>query len=334
MAVRLDKRVLLGCTISVVVLALLFRSIDVAQLAAAFARLDYVSLLLAILVTLVSYLFRALRWHYLLLPVKKAAPGNLVAATFICYMANNLLPARLGEFIRAYVLAQKEGLDVSTVFATLVLDRLWDGFAVLVILVVTLFSVSLPPGMEQIQQGLVTGGYVTLLVYLLVVLFLVVLKRSTHTTLRIVGTLLRPLPVGVSARVIPMLGAFIAGMRLPASAGELAGIMVATLLTWLTALWPIHLLLQGFGLGLPFTAAMFVMVFLVFAVMVPASPGYVGTFHAACMYGLMAFAVPKETALSVAFVVHAVNFFPVIILGILSLWLGKMSMATLRSCDQ
>ena len=80
-----------------------------------------------------------------------------------------------------------------------------------------------------------------------------------------------------------------------------------------------------------FNSYLFILVFLVFAVMVPASPGYVGTYHAACMYGLMAFAIPKEQALSVALVVHAVGFFPVILFGFFFLWREKISFAALTS---
>jgi hypothetical protein len=72
---------------------------------------------------------------------------------------------------------------------------------------------------------------------------------------------------------------------------------------------------------------MFIMVFLVFAVMVPASPGYVGTYHAACVYGLMAFNIQKEKALSVALVIHGVSFFPVILAGFYCLWRENISLA-------
>ena len=72
------------------------------------------------------------------------------------------------------------------------------------------------------------------------------------------------------------------------------------------------------------------MIFLVFAVMVPASPGYVGTYHAACVYGLTAFNIPKEQALSVALVMHAMNFFPVIILGLWYLGKANLSLKGIR----
>lgn len=330
---RVDLKFVAGIGISFFFLFFLFRKIDFNQLLATLKTLDYRYLAVAVIVTIISYSSRAVRWHYLILPQKKARPRNLLSATIICYMANNLLPARLGEFARAVVLARKEGLEVSSVFASLVIDRLFDGFSVLVILVFTFFTVKLPPGMENLQQGLITGGYVTLAIYVAVIVFLVFLKRATARTIHLVGILLKPFPKIVADKAIPLLASFISGIQLPSKAVDLLAIILSSAFIWATAAWPIDLVLQAFSIHLPFTASLFILVFLVFAVMVPASPGYVGTYHAACMYGLMAFALPKELALSVALVVHAISFFPVILLGFFFLWSEKISFSALKSID-
>lgn len=330
---RVDVKFIVGIGISFILLFFLFRKIDLHQLLATLKNLDYRFLVAAIIVTLVSYSSRAVRWHYLILPQKRAKPGNLLSATIICYMANNLLPARLGEFARAIVFAKKERLEVSSVFASLVIDRLFDGVSVLVILVFTFFTVKLPPGMENIQNGLVTGGYVTLAIYLAVITFLVLLKRSTARTVHVVAVILKPFPTVVAEKAVNLLISFISGLQLPSKSGDLFAIILSSAFIWSTAAWPIDLVLQAFNIHLPFTASLFILVFLVFAVMVPASPGYVGTYHAACMYGLMAFAIPKEQALSVAIVVHAIGFFPVILFGFYFLWKDKISFSALKSID-
>lgn len=313
---KTDKKLLAGIAISLFFLFLLFRKIEFAKLAAAFRELDYRYLWPAILLTFVSYFFRAVRWRFLILPLKTAPMGSLFSSTIIGYMANNLLPARLGEFVRAYVLAEKERLPVSAVFATLVLDRLFDGFTVLLILILTVFTLHLPPGMEKVQQGMVMGGYVTLAIYVAVMVFLVVLKTRTVRTLHMVGILLKPFPPMVAEKTIPVLGSFIAGLRLTGKPLDVAVLVASSVLVWVTATWPIDLLLRAFGLTLPVSASMFIMVFLVFAVMVPASPGYVGTYHFACVTALNAFNIQSEKALSIALVVHGVSFFPVIFLGL------------------
>jgi uncharacterized protein (TIRG00374 family) len=326
-----DKKLWIGIAISIFFLFLLFRKIDFHKLLNAFREMDYRYLLPAVFFTFVSYFFRAVRWKYLLLPLKKTRLKNLFPATIIGYMANNLLPARLGEFVRAYVLGEKEGLDTSAVFATLVVDRLFDGFTVLLILLVTFFTVKLPPGMEHVQEGLVIGGYVTLVIYIAIVFFLITLKKRTLQTITLIAKLLKPFPVKVSERVIPLLGSFIKGLRLSSRPADLFALIFTSLVIWFFAIWPVDLLLRAFGIFLPITASMFIMVFLVFAVMVPASPGYVGTYHAACVYGIMAFNIQKEKALSIALIIHGVSFFPVILMGIYCLWKDKFSLSEIRS---
>jgi uncharacterized protein (TIRG00374 family) len=325
-----DKKLWIGIGISLFFLFLLFRKIDLNKLTAAFKEMDYRFVVPAVVLTFVSYYLRALRWKYLLMPIKTISLRSLYPATIIGYMANNLLPARLGEFVRAYVLGQKEEIETSAVFATLVVDRLCDGFTVLLILLITFFTVQLPPGMEKVQHGLVTGGYMTLTVYLMVVAFLAILKKRTMWTLHLVGVLLKPFPARVAEKVIPLLGSFISGLRLSAKPVELCAIFCLSLVIWAAAVWPVDLLLRSFGILLPISASMFIMVFLVFAVMVPASPGYVGTYHFACVTALKAFNIQSERALSVALVIHGVSFFPVIIAGFYYLWRGNVSLKKIR----
>lgn len=327
---KTDKKLWIGMGISLFFMILLFRKIDFRLLAAAFREMHYGWVVPAVLLTFVSYFLRAVRWRYLLLPLKTVSMGNLTSSTLIGYMANNILPARLGEFVRAYVLGRKEGLETTAVFATLVLDRLFDGFTVLIILVLTFFTVQLPSGMESVQRGLVAGGYVTLAIYTLVIAFIVVLKRQTARTLHVVSVLLKPFPKSIEVKTIQLLGSFIGGLRLTSRPSELSMIFISSLAIWAAATWPIDMMLRAFDIQLPISAAMFIMVFLVFAVMVPAAPGFIGTYHTACVYGLMAFNVSKEKALSIALVMHGISFFPVILVGFMCLWRGRLSLGAIR----
>jgi hypothetical protein len=245
-------------------------------------------------------------------------------------MANNVLPARLGEFVRAYVLAQREGLQTPTVFASLVIDRLFDGFTVMLILLFTLFTLRLPQGLSESETVLRTGGIVTFVLYAGVVAFLFLLKRQTMRTLAWTGVLLKPFPQQLSERIIPLLGSFIGGIRMSSKGGHIAAVLVSSLFVWVFCIIPVDLVLQGFGIHLPITASMFILVLLVFAVMVPASPGFIGTYHYACFKGLSAFGIPESTAVSIALVLHGNAFFPVIVAGFYYLWRNKISLNMVR----
>jgi len=149
-----DVKFWLGIGISVFFMAMLFRKIDFHQLGAALRIVDYRYIALAVAFTFMSYFLRAVRWRYLLISEKDIPLSSLYPATIIGYMANNILPARLGEFVRAYVLARREGLDTPAVFASLVIDRLFDGSTVLLILLATLFTLQLPGNMADAGTAL------------------------------------------------------------------------------------------------------------------------------------------------------------------------------------
>jgi glycosyltransferase 2 family protein len=109
-----------------------------------------------------------------------------------------------------------------------------------------------------------------------------------------------------------------------------AAVLISSLLIWAFAVLPVDLILQGFGIHLPITASMFIMVLLVFAVMVPASPGFIGTYHYACFKGLSVFGIPESTSISIALIIHGTSFFPVIVAGFYHLWSGKISLNNIR----
>ncbi len=331
---KIDLKFWSGFVISGFFMVLLFRKIDFYQLWTALLRVDYRYIVLAVVCTFIGYFLRAVRWHYLLIPEKRIPLSSLYPATIIGYMANNLLPARLGEFVRAYVLAQREGLQTPTVFASLVIDRLFDGFTVMLILLFTLFTLKLPQGMTDAETALKTGGVVTFVLYAGIIIFLVLLKRQTVRTLRWTGVLLKPLPQKVSDRVIRLLGSFISGIRLSSKGGHVSAVLVSSLSIWVFCIIPVYSVLLGFDIKLPIAASMFILVLLVFAVMVPASPGYIGTYHYACFKGLSAFGIPESTAVTVALVIHATGFFPVIIAGLYYVWKNKLSFNELQGTEK
>ena len=328
-----DVKFWLGIAVSVFFMLLLFRKIDFNQLWSALARVDYRYILLAVVCTFISYFLRAVRWHYLLIPEKRIPLSSLYPATIIGYMANNLLPARLGEFVRAFVLAQREGLQTPAVFASLVIDRLFDGFTVMLILLVTIFTLRLPHGTTEAETVLRTGGVITFILYVAVVAFLFLLKRQTMRTLEWMRILLKPFPQKLSERIIPLLGSFIGGIRMSSKGGHLAAVLASSLAVWLFCIIPVDLVLQGFDIHLPITASMFILVLLVFAVMVPASPGYIGTYHYACFKGLSAFGIEESISVSIALVIHGTAFFPVIVAGFYHLWRNKISLHTVRKAS-
>ena len=334
MRTKIDLKFWLGIAVSLFFMALLFKKIDFHSLGSALRSADYRYIFLAVCFTFVNYFLRAVRWRYLLISEKSISLSSLYSATIIGYMSNNLLPARLGEFIRAYTLAQREKLETPAVFASLVIDRLCDGFTVLLLLLVTLFTLQLPAGIEDAAGALRAGGAAMFLLYCGVVLFLYLLKRQTMRTLAMVGFVLKPFPASVSEKFIPLLGSFIGGIRLSSRMGHHAALVASSAGIWLFCVLPVDMALRSFNIHLPITASVFILILLVFAVMVPASPGFIGTYHYACYKGLSVFGIPETTSVSIALIMHGTGFFPVIVAGLYYVWKNKISLNELQRTDR
>ena len=334
MRTKIDLKFWLGIAVSLFFMVLLLSKIDLRSLIVALRSADYKYVFIAICFTFLNYFLRAVRWRYLLISKKYISLSSLYPATIIGYMANNLLPARLGEFVRAYTLAQTEHLETPAVFASLVIDRLFDGFSVLLLLLMTLFTIQLPAGMEDAALALRAGGVMMFALYCGVVLFLYLLKRQTMKTLSAVKYVLKPFPKRVSDHLIPLFGSFIGGIRLSSRPWHSAALVATSAGIWLCCIVSVDMTLRSFNVHLPVSAAIFILILLVFAVMVPASPGFIGTYHYACYKGLSVFDVPETTSISIALVMHATGFFPVILAGLYYLWKNKISFIELQGAEK
>ena len=148
----------IGFLISAAILFLAFHRIDFRLLLENLQKANYLYLVPIVVVIFLSMALRALRWGYLLLPIKRVGFPNLFAGILIGFMANNVLPVRMGEFVRAYIIGRSEQIRKSASFGTVVVERLFDGFTVLGLLVVVLTFLHLPPGNATFKKGLLMGG--------------------------------------------------------------------------------------------------------------------------------------------------------------------------------
>ena len=319
-----------GLVISLVAMVMLFSRISWSSLAAALARISPAMVLYAVILTLVSYVLRALRWRYLL-PQGSAIPFSvLMRATILGYMGNTLLPARLGELVRVWSLARSENRPISSVLASLVTDRLWDGLSVVCILIGLLVRVTLPPAYQHLQPLLIRAGVIMSCGYIGLITVLWWVRRSPEVAAAWVFRLVRPISEEGAAALSRMMVQFSQSIRF--SRGDEGGILpiiLTSFFIWLTATVPIHLVILGSGYQLPFSASVLILVLLVFAVMVPAAPGAIGTFHIACAVGLSVYGIEPSAAVSLSLVLHACGCIPVTIIGLFLLWHQGISLKEL-----
>ncbi|MEW6668710.1 MAG: lysylphosphatidylglycerol synthase transmembrane domain-containing protein [Thermodesulfobacteriota bacterium] len=308
------RRLILGCLVGAVFLYLALRKVDFGQMGAAFRSADYRYLLGTLVIIFFSHLLRALRWKYLMAPIKPLDIRSLFISLIIGYMANVVMPAHLGEIVRAYVLGKKRGVSASSTLATIVVERILDVFALVGIMVLTILLYPFPGWMKN-------AGYLMLAGAIGLLVFLILLKVSYRRIQPFVGMLMRPLPGPVQKKGWEFLERFIDGIVPLGSWMDYGIVILLSVGIWVLYGLIFHLTLHAFDFfqtyQLPWFAALIPLVVTTVAIVVPSSPGYVGAYHYLCQIALAMFGVPASPALSFGTAVHAINFLPVLIAGLI-----------------
>ena len=295
-------------------LYLAFKEVDFGQMWDSLKNADYWYLLPAILIVFFSHFLRAFRWRYLLDPVKRVDTPRLFSALVIGYGANMVMPAHLGEFLRAYVLSEKRKIPMGAVFATIVMERIIDVFSLLVLMFLAILIHPFP-------EWVVKSGYIMFAAALFLFVLLVLLKRSPEGTDTLLHILLKPVPERIGSRIKRSTERFFSGIQPLKRRGDYVVVVLLSVCIWVCYGLVFHVCFQAFDFietfRLPWYAGLILLVITTISVVVPSSPGYVGPYHYLCQVSLAMFAVPESPALSYAAVVHGVNFLPVLALALL-----------------
>jgi uncharacterized protein (TIRG00374 family) len=311
---RLGK-VLLGLAVSAALLVYFFRDVDLAVVAGRLRQTLWTFLALSVVLNFVSMWMRACRWYYLFPP--GARPTHLFRALVIGYMGNNLLPLRAGELVRIYV-ASRRGQRFGATFATVVVERILDGLAVGLIVAGLLLAVALP---TELRWSIA----VFLAVDLLGLLILAAIAATPGVCRVLVETLFRRIG-WLERRLLGLLETMIEGVRGLRTASHVIPITLYSAAVWLSFALSIWTALHAAHLDLPLVAAWTVVAFLGLGVSLPSSPGFVGVVQAATVLALALFAVPRTEALAFSLLMHASQFFPVTVAGLLYLLTEHLSL--------
>jgi uncharacterized protein (TIRG00374 family) len=277
---------LVGLAVSAGALWLTLRGKDLGAIWAAMRAADYRYLLPYFVILVAIHLIRTVRWGILLEPVAKVGFWRLNAASAVGIMLLVLLPFRLGEFGRPYMIAERPRLRVSAALSSVVVERVADGIITAVLLIVTLLAV--PPGTPGL--GLLrAGGVVVFLIFGGLLALLVLAYRNRALAVRITHRLADPISPKLAEKASGMMDAFIQGLRLVPSRSKVFLFFFLTFVYWAVNGWGLQILARGFGFDIGLIDAYTVLGVLVVGVMIPAGPGMIGTFQAAVVLALSLF---------------------------------------------
>lgn len=312
---------LLGPLISAGAIVIVLQSVDIGQTAEALGDTRLLVLAPCLVLVAAGIALRAKRWQRLLVPAaNRSVPvRRITPIVLIGYLANAVLPARLGEPIRAYLLARREGLNAFEVLGTALLERILDVAVLAVMAFLASLAVGAPPWVVQLTGVAAAGGFLIIGVLTLgglrpVLHFLHrVADHGRLATARMILTRLDQVAQGFGGR----------SQRLPVA--EAAGLTVVIWLVDTTVCW---LAAQSLGFDISLAAALLIIGVGALGTSIPSAPGSIGTFELAASAAARAVGLAAPAALSLAIVVHATTLLPVALAGaaaMLAMGLGSLS---------
>jgi hypothetical protein len=292
------------------------RSADLGEVAAVLMAADPVALIAAVALALGSYALRALRWGVILRPVGSVRLSSLLLTTAVGYGAMALLPSRMVDLIRPVLLARRDRLPLSATLASIVTERLFDLWSVVVFFLIFVFVppplVQPPPWLDTLTQtGWFLAAGLAIGTAILIGLF-----RFQEAFIRTLSWPFAKLLPRLQGPVESFFGHFLDGLRIVQRGRDLIVVVALTLVTWLMVFWQLKMTLLAFDISLPFRGTFVLVALTVIGLAIP-TPGGAGGFHQALSLGLEGlFGVARTMAVAAAIAYHAICFLPITLIGV------------------
>ncbi len=319
------KHYWIGIVISVALVYLVIRSVNPESVFAAFKDANLLFLIPALLLYFTGVFVRAVRWHVLLRPVQTISVRRLFQVLTVGFMANDILPLRAGEAVRAYVLWNKERVSPGATVATILVERIFDGLTLTGFLVVGGLLVPLNDSLLLLTRA-------AAVIFVVGVLGAVALAIVPQFTLRVTATFLRPFPARLRDLALRVIASFENGLHILRSARETGLVLVLSVAAWSLEASVFYMLMFSFPMEARYVAAVLGAAVANLASMIPSSPGYVGTFDVGLLNVLSGtFGVETSLATAYTLLVHVVLVVPITALGIVFLWREGLSLKRITS---
>jgi uncharacterized protein (TIRG00374 family) len=311
-------RTILVSALAVVLLAVFLRNADLTRVWDEMntARADLLAA--ATVLTILMYVVRAERWQYLLSPLGPTRFSVAFRTTIIGFAASFVVPARAGEVLRPYLLARREGLSVTAAFATIIVERMLDLVAVLMLLGVFLFALERgeAAAAPRLYQTVFYGGAIAAPVGLAILVAMFVMAGHPERLHALVLRVERVLPARLARAVAAFARTFAEGLAVVRHPSRLVWAMLWSLVLWLAIATQVWVVVRAFDISFPYFGSFLVTAMLVVGVSVP-TPGGVGGTHEVLRLALTSFyGADNNAAVGAAILQHAVNFLPILLLGI------------------
>jgi uncharacterized protein (TIRG00374 family) len=316
------KRLWIGLIVSVVLLVYVFYQTDPAKILDSLRQAQYAYLIPALVLYFIGVGIRAVRWHFLLRSIKPIPSGALFRTVVIGYMANDILPARMGELVRAYILGTQENVSKAATFVTIIVERIFDGLTMLTFIVVASFWLNFADETVTVRVRVVG------VLFVVAIVALAILAGMPRRVERIADFFLQRVPSeSLRTRATSLTRSVLEGLGVLRNPADSFAVYALSVLAWLCETGMYIVIARGFNIALPFAVFLLACAFANLVTIAPSTPGYVGVFDAPVVYTLTLFQVEQNLATSYTLVLHAALYLPVTLLGFYYLWRAGLSLS-------
>jgi len=284
----------------------LIRKVNFQEFELAVKQVNYLCLFSASLIYLLGFFPRGLRWQLMLSTIKKITLTDSTQAVVLGYAANNVLPFRLGELVRAYAMGNKNNISKVTCLGSIAAERVLDGIVIVSLLGLSMISLTaLIQQAQALKHILLTSGFIFLFAVFSLILTLVYSEAILKLWKRFLGQ------TGLA-----VLGKIIHSLSFLRSRKILFQVIFLSIVIWLIEGAMFVLILWAMNFENPVSAGYFCLGIINLGILLPSAPGYIGVFQAASVFAFLTLGYHESAGLAYGLLVHLAQYIPVTLIGI------------------
>lgn len=315
----------IGIAVGAALLWVATRAVDFDTLSAALGRARPIWIAPFLLLLVGFYYLKALRWGVLMAPIDSVPKLLLFRAVIIGYASNALLPAQLGDLVRAIITSRERGLKLAPIVTTLLVERVLD---LLVVVGLLAAAALLLPNVPDILQS---AALIVSIACVGALALLFTYGRYTDQWIDALDRLLVWLPVTIRDRISTLARSGADGARSLAEVQPFVHVVLLSFTKWLLVAGCNFISLLALGIDVPAAAGILVLACTVLALLLPSAPGYVGAIQLAYVIALKPFGVSASDAVAASLFFHVFAYSFVVLAGWYYLHIGGYRIAELKA---
>ena len=298
----------LGIAVSAIAIWILVHSVDIGAALEVLRTASPAWIAVMFVTATFDIAARGARWRSLLAPIAPLPYRRVLGYTYIGYLANNVLPARLGELYRSHALGEGEGVSRTTVLGTVVVERVVDTVMVVAIAALSVVVLS--------ARGIMTSAVLLGLAFVTLLVIGLGLGIAAH---RLPGADRVAAMVAHRPRLIELARRLHTGLSVAGRPGTMAVALAFSALAWTASITTFLAAGQAIGVELTVAQAALLTSGVALVTIIPSGPGYLGTFELTVVGIASGFGIPRDDAFAMGLLVHLVILLTTSVGGVIAM---------------